>query len=85
MAIEVMKQIAQFLEDKWDRLDYREAYLNNERTKAVVAILWSFICLQHSYLDSELIYWVKRVYHMLYSHEVPYFLKEWQMLQGIVA
>lgn len=72
-----MKSIALFLEKKQTKIDYREAYLNNERSKAIINILWELICLPTAFLDNELTYWVKRVYHFLYGDEIPEFLKEW--------
>lgn len=85
MAIDLMRKTVLFIEDKWLNLDFKEAYMNNERSKAIISILWAFICLPYGFLDQEFIYWIKRLYHQLYSLEVPYFMKDWQHQQGIAV
>jgi hypothetical protein len=71
-----MRNIVYFLEKNFEILDYREAYLNTDRARAIATILWQFLCLPHSYLDSLLTYWVKRLYSLLYNNEVPTFMQE---------
>lgn len=76
--------VALFLESKNDRLDYREALMDNERAKAIVNVLWDMLCLPFNFLDCSFTYWVKRIYYFIYGNSLPKFLKKEQDQKGIV-
>jgi hypothetical protein len=71
------------LENKINRIDWREALLDNNRAKAINDILWDMICLPFNYLDNSLMYWLKRLYSFIYGNNIPHFLIKSQNLQGI--
>ena len=75
-ATEIMRKLVDFLESNQEKFDIREAYLENEKTKGIVNLIWSLMLLPINYLDSEFLYNTKRLFYFLYSNEVPPFLKD---------
>lgn len=73
-AVEYIKILVLFLEHKIQRLDWREALLDSDKAKAINNILWQLICVPLSFLDSSLLYQLKRLYYFLYGTNVPHFL-----------
>ena len=73
-SVEYLRILVLFLEQKIDRLDWRECLLDNQRSKAINSILWDMICLPFHYLDNSILYWLKRLYSFLYGNNIPQFL-----------
>jgi hypothetical protein len=82
-AVEYIKILVLFLEHKIQRLDWREALLDSDKAKAINNILWQLICVPLNFLDSSLLYWLKRLYYFLYGTNVPTFMIKSQMAAGI--
>lgn len=81
MANEWLKSLAYFLEKNWFKLEFKEAYLKNDRSEAIMLILWRFMQLPFTYIDQEFCYWAKRIYHQLYHINIPYCINDRQKLK----
>lgn len=71
-----------FLEKSQDKVDFRECYLDNEKTKGVTEFIWSMMLLPFNFLNAEFTYWVKRLYYFIYGNEIPPCFKEEQLKSG---
>jgi hypothetical protein len=63
MANECLKITVLFIEKEWQKLEYRELFLKNERNKTIINILWKNLQIPFSFIDQEFTFWVKRLYH----------------------
>lgn len=84
-AAEYMRLLAVFIEGRQLKLDYREMYQVNPRSKAIIEVLWLFICHPTNYLSSSFSYWVKRLYYFFYANDVPKPVEDIQSELGIKA
>ena len=75
-ALFCLRDLVMFLESVRfiGRLNFTELHIESEATKRLMDKLWSFICLPHGILSSEIIFWVKRLINRLYGKVLPKFL-----------
>lgn len=75
-GIHYMRQLALFLEKYLNRLDFREAITDNPRSHAIMNILWQFLTIPMGYVDQTMVFWVKKIWHLLYGIQVPMFIEK---------